>query len=418
MMIIHMVLRDLVRNKWRSGLSIGGIALATAMLIWNFGFLDGFFDLMVRGSTEVDVGHVQVQDRDYVKQPATFDYFQWDDQLQETIAGSDEVVAVTPRVRLFGLIGHEERSHVARILGVDARSEPAVTVMADGVRQGRWLSETAPTEMPAEVVLGVGLSRTLGVAVGDELVVIAEGVDGSMGDGLLEVVGIVESGNSRIDRQVALLHLEEAQFIAAMEGAIHEAIIKVTDPTEAPRAARGIQARLDDGDYEALQARSWQEVEPGIYEMLLYGNQMNGVIFMIIFFVVALGILNALRMSARERHREFGVMLALGMPRRYLFALVTAEGAILGTLGAVAGGVLGGAVTGYHSLYGLDLSPFLEGDVTWMGVSFSERIFFVMSWSTIALPVVGLVVVASLCAMWPAISSSRIDAVDAISGRT
>ncbi len=418
MMTLRMAARNLTRNRWRSGLSIAGIAVATAILIWNFGFFDGFFDLMVRGTTEVDIGHVQVQDERYIDRPATYDYFEWDEPLQEALSGSAGVEAVAPRVRLFGLVGHEDRSHVARIMGVDPAMEPQVTVMDRGVRQGRWLDEEMPVDGPAEVVIGRGLSQSLGVGLGDELVVIAEGADGSMGDGLLEVVGILETGNSRIDRQAALLHLEEAQFIAAVEGAVHEAILKVRNPALAPGVARGIQERLDAMERGEVKARAWQEVEPGLYEMLIYGDQMNRVIFLIVFFVVALGVLNTLRMSAMERHREFGVMRAVGMSRRRLFGLIALEGSILGLMGALVGGVLGAGVTYYHATAGLDLSPFVEGDATWMGVSFAERIHFIMTWETVVYPVVGLVVVSTLCAIWPAISAIRLNARDAISGRT
>ena len=414
----QMVVRDLLRNRWRSGLSMGGIAVATAILIWNMAFFDGFFDLMVRGSTEVDIGHVQIQDRDYVEQPATIDYFEWDDEIARAVGEVDQVVAVAPRVHLFGLIGHEDRSQVGRIMGIDPGAEAQVTVMAEGVRQGRWLSEEVDPEGVAEVVLGHGLAQSLGVGVGDELVVIAEGVDGSMGDGLLEVVGVVRTGNSRIDRQAALLHLEEAQFIAAMEGAVHEAVVRVRNPAQAPMVAAVVQSRLDGEGLDELVARPWQQVEPGLYEMLAYGNQMNGVIFGIIFLVVSLGVLNALRMSARERMREFGVMLAVGMSRARLFVLVCAEGFILGVVGALLGGLVGGAITYYHTTRGIDFSPFLEGEGTWMGVSFTERIYFVMDAGTVLMPVVGLIAVTTVCAIWPAIASVRLNPRDAISGRT
>ncbi len=418
MMSWKLAVRNLLRNRLRSLLAIGGIAVATAMLIWNLGFIDGFFDLMVRGSTDVEIGHVQVQDKLYAEQPATIDYFEWDDDLAETIGGTAEVRAVTPRVRLFGLVGHEDRSFVGRIFGIDPATEPEVTVMADGIVDGRWLDDEMPEAGPAEVVIGKGLGRTLGVGVGDELVVIAEGVDGSMGDGLLEVVGVLETGNSRIDRQAALLHLEEAQFIAAMDGAVHEAITAIERPPAAMEIARQMQTRLDAEGYDQLKARSWQEVEPGLYELLVYGDTANNVIFGIIFFVVALGVLNALRMSARERHREFGVMMAMGMSRVKLFFMLGIEGLIMGVVGAVAGGVIGGSITWYHSVYGIDFGAFLEGDATYMGVSFAERMHFAMDASTVLTPMIGLVVVTLICSIWPAIASIRLDARDAMTGRT
>ena len=418
MMTLRLAIRNLLRNRWRSGLAAGGIAVATAMLIWNLGFIDGFFDMMVRGATDVEIGHVQVQDRHYVEQPATVDYFEWNDEVREAIEGTEGVVAATPRVNLFGLVGHEDRSHIGRIFGVDPEREPEVTVMADGISRGRWLAAEMPEEGPAEVVIGTGLSRTLNVDVGDELVIIAEGADGSMGDGLMEIVGILETGNSRIDRQAAVLHLEEAQFIAAMDGAVHGAITSITHPPRASEVAARMQQRLDAAGHDQLWARSWQQVEPGLYEMLLYGDSANNVIFGIIFFVVALGVLNALRMSARERYREFGVMMAVGLSRTRLFVMLGIEGLFLGIVGAVSGGVVGGAITWFHSVYGIDFGAFIEGDATYMGVSFTDRMYFVMTAETVLTPVIGLILVSVVCSLWPAIAAIRLDPRDAITGRT
>lgn len=415
-MVVRLAMRSILRNRFRSVLAISGIAVATMMLIFNVSFMESFYDLMIRGSTDVEIGHVQIQDRDYIDRPATIDYMEWDEELREAVEALPEVRAATPRVRLFGLVGHEDRSFVGRIFGIDPVTEPDVTVMSEGIVEGRWLSETN-REPPAEVVIGRGLSRTLGVGLGGELVVIAEGADGSMGDALLEVVGILETGNSVVDRQAVLLHIDEAQYVAAMEGVVHEVIISVHDPAGSMAAAGAVQSVLDARGLEDLQARSWMEVQPGLYELLVLGNTSNYIIYLVIFFIVALGVLNALRMSARERYREFGVMMAVGMSRAKLFSMIVFEGLVLGITGAGVGALIGGAGIYYFSKYGLDLGMLMEGEGTYMGVSFSDRIFFVTSPELVLEPSVGLVVVTVVCAIWPAVAAIRLLPRDAITGR-
>lgn len=417
MILFRLAYRNLTRNKVRTALSIGGIAVAAVMLIFNLAFINGFYELMIRGMTDVETGHVQVQHRDYVDRPSTMDYFEYDEELAEAIRGVPGVQGVAPRVRLFGIVGHEERSNVGLIIGVDPEQESRVTVMEEGVVEGRWLSAEASGEGAVEAVIGRGLSRTLGIGVGDELVLIAEGADGSMGDALLEVVGILSTGNSIVDRQAVVLHLEEAQFVAAMEGVVHELAISTGSPAEAFESARAVQARIDGLGREELQARSWQEISPGLYELLQVGDQSNYVIFLVIFFIVGLGVLNALRMSARERYREFGVMLAVGFSRSRLFAMIVLEGVVLGVLGGLAGAVLGTAVAGYFTVYGINFGAFLEGDANYMGVSFSEQMYFTMDLSTVLTPSLGLVVVAAICALWPALAAIRLVPRDAITGR-
>lgn len=416
-MIALLAIRNLRRNRVRTGLSIGGIAVASLLLIFNLGFIDGFYTMMIRGSTEVEIGHIQVQHRDYVDRPTTLDYLEYDTALVEALAGSHFIEAFAPRIRLMGLVGHEERSQVGRIFGVHPEQEASVTVMKRGITEGRWLQGEYNPEEVAEVVIGRGLARSLGISLGDELVVIAEGADGSMGDALLEVVGIVQTGNSAVDRTIAIVHLEEAQFIGAMEGVVHEIVIRVNNPSDAIPLARQLQRTLEGQGRGELLARPWQEVNRSLYELLQLGNQSNYIIFLVIAFIVSLGVLNALRMSARERMREFGVLLALGMPRIRLFGMVLLEGLILGAMGAFVGGLLGGLMTYYFSRKGLDFGAFVEGEATYMGVSFSDRIFFGFSPEMIIAPALGLMFVTMLCALWPAVWSIRLDPKNSISGR-
>src|SRR6056297_3421415 len=122
-MLIRLALRNILRSRFRSVLTLSGIAVATLMLIFNMSFIDSFYDLMIRGSTDVETGHVQIQDRDYIEQPATIDYMEWNEEYRRAIEAIPEVQAVTPRIRLFGLVGHEDRSFVGRIFGVDPVTE-------------------------------------------------------------------------------------------------------------------------------------------------------------------------------------------------------------------------------------------------------------------------------------------------------
>src|SRR5690606_10277075 len=102
-------------------------------------------------------------------------------------------------------------------------AEAEATPIARAVVAGRWLSaEPAPDGAPREVVLGHGLAQQLRVAPGDELVVFLEAADGSLGNDLLEVVGVVRTANTQVDHTSAYLHIRDAQFIAALAGGAHE----------------------------------------------------------------------------------------------------------------------------------------------------------------------------------------------------
>lgn len=424
--------RNLARNRWRSGLTLGGIAVSVAFMVWILGFMEGWMGEMVRGATAVETGQVQVHTVAYAESPRAYRSFPLDQALLDTVRAVPEVVAISPRVRLFGLIGHEEKSQVARIMGVDPSLEAETTPVADAIQDGRWLAETPPEyPAPREAVLGEGVARQLRVGVGSELVVFFEAADGSLGNDLLKVVGVVKTGNSMVDRQTVYLHLADTQFLGALEGQAHELTIKTDNLTGAGETAqalaRALAARtqapesLDGAPDEvknALLVRPWQEILPSVSQMLAISRQSYFMTYILIYLVAAVGILNTQRMSAQERKREFGVLMAIGMRPRRMFRMIVTESLVLGTLGGILGTILGVLVTWYHSVAGLDLGIFTDqGGFTYMGVSFSGKIFAILNPTITFQPVVVMVVVAFLAGLWPALKSARIDPAPTIAGR-
>lgn len=424
-------LRNLARNRWRSGLTLGGIAVSVAFMVWILGFMEGWLGAMVQGATAVETGQVQVQTVGFADNPRVYRSFPVDQAMLDAVKGVEGVVSVSPRVKLNGLIGHEEKSQVGRILGVDPILEAETTPVAEAVVEGRWLS-TVPAEYPAprEVVLGEVMARQLQVGPGDELVVFLEAADGSLGNDLLEVVGTVRTGNTAVDRMTVYMHLADARFLSALEGQVHELAITTTNLLEARVTAARIAAVLgartrgvaagEDGseDPDALLVRPWQEVLPSVYQMLTISRQSNWMTYLLIYLVAAIGLLNTQRMSALERKREFGVLMAIGMRPRKMFRMILTESLVLGTLGGLLGTVLGAGLTWYHATAGLDLALFTEhGEFTFMGVAFSGRIYSILTPVAAIQPIVVMVLVAFLAGLWPAIKSARLDPAPTIAGR-
>lgn len=419
-MIVRLALRNLLRNRWRSVLTSGGVALAVAMMIWTVSFLDGWMGAMVRGSTALDSLQVQIERADYVEEPVIYRSFAMTPQGLERLQGEAGVEAVSARVRLFGLLGDEQRSQVAQILGVDPQLEAQATPVEEAVVQGRWLSEQDIVDGPGEVVLGDRLARQLKAEVGDKLVVFLEAADGSLGNDVFEVVGVVRTGTTIIDRQAAYVHLERARYLGALEGQVHEVVIGAADLSQAPalaqRLAPVVEALVAD---QEMAVRPWQEVLPSIAEMVELTGSSNAVMYLIIYLVASLGIMNTQRMSALERRREFGVLMAIGVSPRRLFWIVVLETVVLGVMGALLGVMLGAGLSLYHASAGLDLSIFSpQTSFSYMGVSFDERIYTAVELRTIVEPAVVMVVVSLLCGLWPATQSARVAIAPAISGRS
>lgn len=423
-------IRNLIRNRWRSGLTMAAVAVSVALMVWTLALYEGWLRQMVQGATAVETAQVQIHTAAYVDAPRVYRSFAAESEMLDAIKNVTGVIALSPRVKAHGLLGNEERSQVVRMLGVDPASEEATTPVVDGIVSGRWLA-TTPPEYPAprEVVLGQGVARQLRVDIGAELVAFLEAADGSLGNELFEVVGIVRTGNTALDRMTVYLHLDDAGLITALDGEVHEVAIKTDDLSRAREAAveiaaaaglqTGTDAEVAAAGGDALFARPWQQILPSINQMILLFRRSYWVMYLLIYLVAAVGILNTQRMSALERRREFGVMMAIGMRPRRMFQTLQVETVVLASLGALIGAAGGGLLSWYHATAGFDLSIFTDqASFSYMGVAFSERLYFVLEPFMFVQPVLVMIFVALLCGMWPAWKAARIDPAPTISGRT
>lgn len=421
----RIALRSLRRNRWRTFLTLAGIAAATAIMIWSECMVDSMLGRMVDSATAVELGHVQVHSEAYIEEPNLYGAFDEDGALAAGLRALPNVAGVAPRVYAFGLVGHEKRSQVARLVGVEVGAEDKVTVAHDELVAGEWLSaDPPPPPAPREVVLGSGLAKQLRVEPGAELVVIAQGADGSLGNDLLKVSGVVTTGNTAVDRMNVYMHLADAQYLTALEGRVHELAIGLTHRKKLAAAMASVGAYLAQreppGDDPELRARTWEQLVPEMRQIVdLSKGQMN-IVYLLIFAIAALGILNTQRMSALERRREFGVQIAIGVTPMRLARLVVQESVLLTFVGGLLGLALGAAASYYHAYFGLDYGSATANQegMTMMGVSFAEPFYFDPTARALFVPVIAVAAVGFLCGLWPAVKSARLDVVRAIAGRT
>lgn len=416
-MILRVAARNLRRNKWRTGLTAGGIALAVAMLVFTGAWIDAFSSKTIRAGTDVEIGQLQIRTEAYDERPSIYRSFELG-ELVDDVAALEGVAAVTPRIYAFGLVGNEERSQVARLFGVWPDSEGDATLLDDAVVGGRWLNPDAAPSGPRECVLGDHLAEQLGVGVGDELVVFLQAADGSLGNDLLEVVGVVHTSTTSVDRTAVIVHHEDLAYVAALDGVAHEIVVTVDDLGAVDEVRDAGAALLGDAD-DGPRIQTWEHTMADLANMLKASESSTWVTYLIIYAVAILGLVNAQRMSALERRREFGVLMAVGLKPKQAAWMVIVESIVLTAVGALGGVILGGALCLYFQVNGFDMAGMAGGgELSLMGVGFGDRLYFDTTLESVLEPVWVILVAAGLCGIIPARVVLRTDPISAIAGRT
>ncbi len=408
--LLLMAWRNVMRHRRRSLLTALGMGLAVGICLTMLSMVAGMYGMMRDVVVTRTLGHVVVQHEDYPGRRNLYDVVPDADALTERLAALPGSPGVAGRLFGAALVGSDARTSGAQLVGIDPAAEASLRHLDDKVSEGDWLAPAAE----GGILLGAGLADELEVGVGDTVVAVTQAADGSLGNVLFEVRGLVRTGSTGLDRAGGFVHLDDLRDLLALEGGVHELTIIGSDDSDEAIAALVAEVRgVLPG--QAI-ARTWAEVEPTMASM--FGMQAVTKWLMIGFFygVAAVGVVNTLLMSVFERTREFGVLRALGLRPRELVALVMLESFVIAVLALGIGGLIGAAGITYLVEVGVDLTVREGESFTTGAVTFDPVIKGRVVWADLVEPVVGALGFAVIAGVWPALRAARLRPVDALRG--
>jgi ABC-type lipoprotein release transport system permease subunit len=347
----RMGLRNIRRNVRRSLLTIAAIAFGLFSLIVFQALKVGLHREMVSSTLGLDAGAIQVHAAGFEANMALLRPLADVARVREAIRGCG-LPDCAERLKSPALLLAGRQSSSIMLTGVVPEEEKAVTFISRRIIAGSYLAEAD------RLLLGRPLADSLGVGVGDEVIVMAQGMPGRPATRKFTIGGLYQTDLPSFDRSHAYLPLPAARQFLGAEEAVTE-IVLAADPEQAPALAAGLQARLDAGVY---QVRPWQQTNPDLQQLIELNDATMRLLIVIVFAIVAMGITNTMTTVIFERFREFGIMHAIGAGRGGIVSLVILESFFLGVLAIILGGLAGMAACLYLQRYGIDLSRFISSN--------------------------------------------------------
>jgi len=408
-------LRNLGRNPKRTVLTALGLAVGFFTSVVMVGWTQGLMNEMVDNATGLVGGQIEIHDAEFLPERSLYDTIGGRDgidveQLVAQLSEDERIIAAAPRVYAGGLLSSGDATLAGMLMGVDPEREVALSRFLDDLVTGRL-----PQPGRNELVVGTEMARQLESDIGDEVVVVAPGADGSMGNDLFTLVGTYRTGLVEIDSAFAVLPVQDLQALVVLdESRIHEVVVSTEDPWLAEEVAAVVAATLE-GEMPGAAVIPWTELTPAIVEYTALVDVFYFVIIVIVFGLAIFGVANTMLMATYERRREFAVMLAVGTTPRGVVQSVLYEAAALGLFSLALGVAITWPVMVWWHNAPPDLTG-LVGDIEMMGsvVSLTMRVEYDMGFTAMA--AAALMLTALLSALYPALRASRVPPADILSG--
>ena len=405
MIVLKIAWRNVWRNPRRSILTLLALAFSTAMLLFMFAWQVGSYDSMIHAAVNTTTGEMQIQHKGYRDNRDIRKAIEQPGALMKGLDQLEQVRAVTPRAEAFALADSGERSYGVLIIGVDVEREPTVSNIRSLIREGSYFSGEG-----REILLGRKLAMNLKVEPGDEVVILGQGMDGSVAANAFTVQGIVESGQPELDRNLAQIPLGLFDETFFMDGQVHRIVINCASLDVLETVKERIEDRLTRVQDE-LVVLTWDELVPGLKQSIQLDMISGYIFYFLLLVVVAFSIMNTFIMAVMERSREFGILNAIGTNRHRLVRILLAETVFLGLCGILVGLVFGIGFTWYVQVTGIVI-PGGESLMAQFGLP--ERIYPKLSVFIVWLAPVIVLVVTLLSTLYPAIRLLTLNPVEAM----
>lgn len=319
MSLLGLALRNLLRNKLRSGLTILGVAVAVIAFVLLRTVLSSWYVSIEyaakdRIGTRHKVSFILPLPKRYV------------DQIRQT-----KGVQAATWANWFG--GKDPRfpNEFFATFAVDPGSYLQVyeEIQLPADAKERWLGDREGA------ILGDVLARKLGVKPGDRVSLESNIFRGTW---TFNVDGIYTASRSSVDRSQLLFQWERFNqtFPASMQDHVGWIVTRVDNPAIANEVAAAIDRMFDSQDTQTLSMSEKAltlSFMAGFTALLRAMNIMS--IIILVILVLILG--NTIAMGVRERRNEYGVLRALGFLPRHVGFFVIGESAAMGLLAGIVG---------------------------------------------------------------------------------
>ena len=463
MMTLSLAIRNLLRNRRRSLATLLAMAIGSTSILL-FGGFSANINYMMHTHHVQTGGHLQIQHRDFYLygsgNPSAYgiaDYEKIMRAIQTDEVLKDMVLVTTPTLQFGGIAGNYAAGVSRTVIG-NGFVAPDINRMRVWndfnlqTKTAKFALEGAPLDA---AIVGTGVARVLQLCVAlkiercpkpekdpvssantlpndiaelslleapaagesapavnprrvEVLVVSARGAPNVTS---VEVIRAEEQGIKELDEVYVMMHFAQIQQLmyGASAPKATSIMLQLRHSDQIPVALARLKPILDRfAGTQPLAVLDFRTLNPFYVQTIQMFDTIFGFVFVLIGAIVLFTVSNTMNTAVVERTVEIGTLRAIGLRRAGIRGLFVTEGALIGLCGAILGVLLALGLSILVNQMGLTWWP--PGNVEPLPLT----ITVLGETRMIVGTTVGLIVIATLSAWWPAYRAAQLKVVDAL----
>ena len=403
-MIAAISWRNVWRNKLRSLVIMLAIAIGLTGGIFAVAMFNGVTEQRLRTAIDIQTSHLQVHAPDFTQNRDTRLYLPNADNIVSAFQSDPRVKSVTPRLVATAMAGSANANTGVVVSGIDPTMEKEVSTLYLSMEEGDYFE----TDRRNQILISSRTAKKLKVGLNSKVVLTMQDSNGEIVGAAFRVTGIFRTTYSVYDEGNMFVRKADLERIMSMQGIVNEVAVRLHDIEEAESVKGAMLERFPDAEILI-----WREIRPELAYLTDATWQVNYLILIVILLALAFGILNTMLMAIFERVREIGVLMAVGMSKGRIFAMIILETVFLSLTGAALGMVLSALLVYTTGSRGINLAMFAQGLEAF---GLSSVIYPQLQPHFYVNLAIMVIVAAMLSALYPAMRALRLKPVEAIHG--
>lgn len=396
-MLLKLAWRNMLRNKRRTAIAGLAVGIGLGSMIFSAALFVGMERNMVRSATSSFMGQAQIHRAGFRESSDVDETINAIDTVTAELDRSPLVDRYSERALTFAMVSSPANMSGASLVGVDPDKERYLSQIDDAIIEGAYFDGSRPRE----IVIGNKLADVLEVGIGDRVVVTAtQAHTGDLSQEMFRVSGIYRFNINELDGAFAFIRLPKAREMLNLgANGAHEIAITFKSNDTPQDDSLPFWSRMSRFGNEALP---WPKLMPQlhtVFEMADFNMLIGG---LLLFGIVAFGIINTLFMSLYERLFEFGVLRAVGTRASGVRRLIVYEAGALAILSCAIGIILGSILIFIITKTGIDYRGI---EIT--GTTINEMIYPVFHIQQFIIYPIAVFIFTILIGHYPALVAGR-----------